>query len=1240
MEKGITKLYPPQEKAIKTGILDGKNVVLAIPTASGKTLIAEICMLKSILEQGGTALYLCPLRALASEKFEEFRSYSKLGVNVGITTGDYDTAEEKYGTYDILVCTNERADSLLRHRAKWMTKIAIVIADEVHLINDPGRGPTLEVVLARLRQISPNAQILALSATVDNAEELAEWLEGTAVISDWRPVSLREGVYHEGKVFFGNGEEDSYSPATSFPIGDIARSVIRKKGQLLAFLNTRRSAVRTAQKLGSIVAPRLKKSEQKQLGDIAEKLLQLGEVTQVTDTLARLIRAGVAFHHAGLRYSERKLIEQAFKETLIKVICATPTLCLGPNTKIWHELDETKVSAFNPTDQIYVLSKDRLIQGKATEIVSLENSNPLIEFSSVSGYKIQVTPSHRMLVKRDNKQVIIPANEIEKADKLATARRVTIQKPNTCYVRDFLVDNKTAKQDCEINLNLSLFLGLMLGDGYSGAEIKKGVIRYKGSPSIVGEDDEVIDHVEQTCTNLSISTRRGNNTYGTTELVLGKNKWFREFLVRCGVEKGNRKFIHQKLMKMDDSSVASLLRGLFDTDGYVTKGKEIGFTNSSKVLIMQARKLLLRFGIVSRLRSRRKGKIKYAGKEYDTGPYFELLISQNQSILDFNKHIGFGIKRKATDLQQLVSKIQENILYVSCSKCDYRLFKSLFFGRSKSQKEWGKRKYAIIKLLGEKGELGSNEIKNILGFNPRKNETRLNHHYELISKRKIGKRSKTEWFWSLNEIGKWVFSNYLITNQDFSNFFDESYCPLCQTEYEKSLRGTWRSRDLDNDIFWDKIREIKTVNTASTVFDVVLPQSENHDHMFVAGGFIVHNSAGVNLPARVVAIREYRRFDRIEGYQPIPVLEYKQMAGRAGRPKYDTTGTAILISRNESERDFLLDYYILGSPESIISKLASESALRSHVLSTIAMNYASDKEGIMNFIRQTFFGHQRDPDEVEYMIDLIVKFLKDEDLLVQSGSRLRATKFGRRTSQLYIDPKSAVIIRDGLTKASKQIDQTTDVSFLHLISHTPDMANLYLRRGEDERFHDYVIEHIDEFLVTVPDPRYHRDRYEFFLAEIKTALLTKAWVEELPEDQLINQFKIGSGDLLRLVDTQAWLLYACKEIAPLFDCKKVVPELEELELRVRYGVKRELAELVELQGIGRVRARFLFRAGFVSKNRIRDAPIAQLAAVPTIGPQIAQSIKQQCGGVIDPEEEQALKAARRQTTRQTQLTLD
>ena len=153
---GITELFPPQEETIQAGVLDGKNIILASPTASGKTLIAELCGLKHVLERGGKVIYLAPLRALASEKFEDFKKYSSIKkqdgrkVSVGISTGDFDTADNWLQRYDIIVTTNEKADSLLRHRAKWMDEISLVIADEVHLLNDAGRGPTLEVVLARL----------------------------------------------------------------------------------------------------------------------------------------------------------------------------------------------------------------------------------------------------------------------------------------------------------------------------------------------------------------------------------------------------------------------------------------------------------------------------------------------------------------------------------------------------------------------------------------------------------------------------------------------------------------------------------------------------------------------------------------------------------------------------------------------------------------------------------------------------------------------------------------------------------------------------------------------------------------------------------------------------------------------------------------------------------------------------------------------------------------------------------
>ena len=171
MDRGIEELYPPQTDAINTGVLDGKNLVMASPTASGKTLIAELCALKHILENDGKVLYLTPLRALTWEKYEEFQEYSHLTkpdgkkIRIGVSSGDMDNSSPWLQAYDIVICTNEKCDSLLRHRSPWMNGISLVIADEIHLIGSD-RGPTLEVALARLRQMTPDIQILAFSATI------------------------------------------------------------------------------------------------------------------------------------------------------------------------------------------------------------------------------------------------------------------------------------------------------------------------------------------------------------------------------------------------------------------------------------------------------------------------------------------------------------------------------------------------------------------------------------------------------------------------------------------------------------------------------------------------------------------------------------------------------------------------------------------------------------------------------------------------------------------------------------------------------------------------------------------------------------------------------------------------------------------------------------------------------------------------------------------------------------------
>ncbi len=336
-KEDLDELYPPQQHAIEAGVLDGKNLVLASPTASGKTLVAELCILQHVLEHRGKAIYLAPLRALASEKFKEFQRYSAIKkpngdhVRAGISTGDYDSSDPLLGRYDIILCTNEKADSLLRHKAPWMSELTLVVADEVHLLTEQERGPTLEVVLTRLTEINPNIQVLALSATVRNAEEVGSWLKAGSVTTDWRPVPLREGIYHDTQVQFRDGASRAIVSGTKTPSLDIALDVLSTGGQALIFTETRRSAVEMGRKASVAVKSRLSKPEERALSTIAERILSTGEKTRLSEALAMQVKGGAGFHHAGLAGIHRGIVEDAFREGRIKVLAATPTLAAGVN---------------------------------------------------------------------------------------------------------------------------------------------------------------------------------------------------------------------------------------------------------------------------------------------------------------------------------------------------------------------------------------------------------------------------------------------------------------------------------------------------------------------------------------------------------------------------------------------------------------------------------------------------------------------------------------------------------------------------------------------------------------------------------------------------------------------------------------------------------------------------------------------------------------------------------------------
>ncbi|MEK6874909.1 MAG: DEAD/DEAH box helicase [Nanoarchaeota archaeon] len=199
---GITSLRPAQTKAIKAGLLDGKNIVVCTPTASGKTLIAELAGIKRILNENGIMVYVVPLKALASEKTRDFKNRYEPMLRIALSIGDAESSEPYLRDYNIIVCTAEKLDSLIRNHATWLHNITTLIIDEIHLLNDPNRGPTLEIVITLLRQIIKNMQIIGLSATIGNPQELADWLDAKLVIDDWRPVPLTKGIFHDNTIEF------------------------------------------------------------------------------------------------------------------------------------------------------------------------------------------------------------------------------------------------------------------------------------------------------------------------------------------------------------------------------------------------------------------------------------------------------------------------------------------------------------------------------------------------------------------------------------------------------------------------------------------------------------------------------------------------------------------------------------------------------------------------------------------------------------------------------------------------------------------------------------------------------------------------------------------------------------------------------------------------------------------------------------------------------------------------------
>jgi len=351
--EAVTELWPPQIEALDNGLLESGNFLVVSPPGTGKTLLGEMRAVHTWFERGRSSVYLVPYRALANEKAAEFdRTLGEdFGLNIQLVRGHNGPDVSDLMDSQIVVMTYERFDHYMRNDPGYIDELGGVIIDEFHKIADPNRGPNLEVVITKLLDQYTHIDITGLSATIPNVEEVADWLSASyADRRDWRHNELHEGMFicdQDEIIFYNDGDQIEPEPVerrrgldhkqnTVIDFLERASQVDGSPEQALVFAPKRSMAEGFAHNLRGYIEEnrrstsiRLSTDEQIRLAD------QLNDVPgSEYDSLAKLAKRSIAYHHAGVSSGQKELIEEAFRDGDIQVLVATSTLAAGINLPI------------------------------------------------------------------------------------------------------------------------------------------------------------------------------------------------------------------------------------------------------------------------------------------------------------------------------------------------------------------------------------------------------------------------------------------------------------------------------------------------------------------------------------------------------------------------------------------------------------------------------------------------------------------------------------------------------------------------------------------------------------------------------------------------------------------------------------------------------------------------------------------------------------------------------------------
>ncbi|XP_063061418.1 probable ATP-dependent DNA helicase HFM1 [Engraulis encrasicolus] len=335
-----------QSKALDDILYTNKNFVVSAPTGSGKTVIFELAIIRLLMEsaepwQNVKVVYMAPIKALCSQQFENWKQkFGSLGLNCKELTGDTEVDDVfEIKNSHIILTTPEKWDSMTR---KWkdsfiLHMIQLFLIDEVHVLKDTQRGATLEAVISRMKTMNISAfedesqstqtRFVAVSATIPNVSDIACWLsdhEGPAAClkmdESHRPVQLRKVVL--GFPCSTNQTEFKFDLSLNYKMANIIQTYSDQKPSLV-FCSTRKGVQQSADVLAKDARFIMTVDHKLRLTKYADSLMD--------SKLRDLVMHGVAYHHAGVDASDRKVIEEAFTKGDLPVLFTTSTLAMGVN---------------------------------------------------------------------------------------------------------------------------------------------------------------------------------------------------------------------------------------------------------------------------------------------------------------------------------------------------------------------------------------------------------------------------------------------------------------------------------------------------------------------------------------------------------------------------------------------------------------------------------------------------------------------------------------------------------------------------------------------------------------------------------------------------------------------------------------------------------------------------------------------------------------------------------------------